>query len=497
MLIRCKYLFIVLFAIQICIGCSYAGQDAAGPCTTSADCNPGLWCEEYTNGPTTFKQCSECQNHPSEVSECSKTETTNPGTCYYTDHGGTDQNSCPWTMNCPDKPNFGHGTWEPDEPTITYSGTGTAPECSYTDPETKVTCDDGYYFSTTDNNCVQCDREQRPNNNNARNVAWTGPGLIDQKFSCPWKATCTSGSIFNETSYNCTSCDSNYEYIGGDFEVHYDSSNYTYWQNGTQIDAPQCVGKWYQVKFDKGTMSNATSPNPNPIYEQYGEGFYLNRNDTSNLVSSVDAITSSRNFSGYFYGDGANPTQIFDSYGALLQDVDFKLTPSSYLNFIKLTAQWSNQAREYSLIIKNGNSELFSKTCSSGDGACDLSEILGACNTDGYKISETEKTYSHGKLKRNGDIVTFTPNNAQYPSRIEINITNPNMIETCPSGYYCKSCKEKPCPYGSKTSSTGSTSVNECHYPAGTTFSDSRGNFNLPSNIRADLSQTVKNPQQN
>ncbi len=181
MLIRCKYLFIVLFAIQICIGCSYAGQDAGGPCTTSADCNPGLWCEEFTGGPTTFKQCSECQNHPASISSCEKTTVTDPGTCYYTDHGGTDQNSCPWKTICPNKSNFDHGIWTPKAPSVIYSGTGDQPDCEY-DPE-NITCYAGYY--RYDEACEQC-------NNKPTGASYLNGDEYNGMTTneCPWEITC-------------------------------------------------------------------------------------------------------------------------------------------------------------------------------------------------------------------------------------------------------------------------------------------------------------------
>ena len=148
--------------------------------------------------------CVPCTNGPANMDDSSIKCGAENAWCQYTSNGG-DADNCSWEMTCPlNKPGFEHGTWEPDSGTITYTGTGEAPQCTYTNPA-NITCDStggrcNMGFELSGEACVDIVRTCQNG---------TIQGLIfpnDPTDTCYYKSgTCPNGYVFIPQNQSCGS----------------------------------------------------------------------------------------------------------------------------------------------------------------------------------------------------------------------------------------------------------------------------------------------------
>ena len=199
-----KHLSLFLLFTTLCIN----GASATGTCTeTTNNCEFGEWCEKQESTEGIAYVCSMCTNKPDSAE--------------YTGRG-TNAANCPWKMTCTNKPEFENGTWGPDSETITYTGTGEAPQCTYTNPA-KVTCDTsggvcdmGYYF----NGHICTEVASISNSGSTLTIHTPAPvqryvsactdenWVLDEKYNCNNEqyGTCVPQSISCSQSVNTTAC---------------------------------------------------------------------------------------------------------------------------------------------------------------------------------------------------------------------------------------------------------------------------------------------------
>ena len=496
-------LLICFISIQLCVGGACASgldEDCSNtPCTTPEGGDYGLYCKSYTEGPINTKKCAQCSRRPN-------------GATFTGDSNSGD--NCPWKMDCPNKEGFDHGTWKPDEPTITYSGTGDQPDCEY--DQANITCENGYYLDTTDTpTCSPCTKPS--------NADYDGPGTINNNpNSCPWTMTCPVGTYFNEGQSACKSCDPHYEQLNS-FIVTYDGTRYYY-------DVTQCTGKTYQICLYDGKGSS--TPNcPNKYYETYGVRFYerVLPNREIDLLTLPKPLWS-KDFLGYYYNDN---TQIFDQNGSLTSSHNnFTLEPNYDNNTkILLKAKWGSSVKSFTFYLineKDDENEIYRKTCQYGDsgpGFCtmDISDIVSQCaenNQSGYYINTESFTERNVKDSNddvvgtirgdgNGHITFIPPSNPDYtyPNTINILLSpgmTPELLLTCPQGHYCNACQKHKCPFGSTADSTGEISIEACVFNGTTKFKGKNSRFSLNDSnantiplsekLKQKATQTTTNP---
>lgn len=146
-----KKTFTAIFTVLCCAFTGVAYSDCPNTtdlneCQAEAGCVLAMgschYCaaKEYRDTTTTPYTCKECDNGPTDQSrkECG----AEGSACQYTGNNG-DSANCKWTMTCPTKTGeeFPGGQWEPDEPSITYNGTGEPPSCTYNNTD-NITCYD-------------------------------------------------------------------------------------------------------------------------------------------------------------------------------------------------------------------------------------------------------------------------------------------------------------------------------------------------------------------
>lgn len=322
--------------------------------------------------------------------------------------------------------------------------------------------------------------------------------------NCPWTLTCADNTYWKSDGQKCVACDEHY--TAPEVVVRFDGTNYTYTVNGTdKTTAPQCEGEVYSIEFKRGNIGNGhtitNTPDPDFLYEKYGDGFYTDA--AANLLfdpadDHIEPLHGTRKFLGYFTNEVPPSDQesqsdaskmVFDHNGKM----DSGITNTKFTNHATLYAHWG-PAGVYTLTlqISNGTNPYIiarNSNCVQGQ-PCDT-DIKNIPCSGGFYLQKKTITTDYGNVTRTDNAIIYTPNAVALTRIIidkEITINISDLVETCPIGSYCPKCDRKQCPYGSTTDNIGKTSRSSCYWNASTQFTDSTGGtFTLPVSSNAQM----------